>query len=194
MRKRRYLFAAAALCLMLAGCGGTNGNAPAENGNTQEGNVQEPNGSTEHVSETKEPASETELSLDGGSEMVEEGFVEITLYYGNANADGFDTEIVTLSELTPENIIAALAQKDVVPEETEVLSFSDGGEQLTLDLSAEFEQFVSNYGTAGEYVSVGGVVNTFLEAYDAEHLTILVEGNAWSSGHADYEAPLGRFE
>ena len=187
MRKRQYLFAAAALCLMLAGCGGTDGNAPAENGNTQEGNVQEPNSGTEYVSEIKEPASEAELSLDDGT-------VEITLYYGNANADGFDTETVTLQELTPENIIAALAEKSVVPKETEVLSFSDGGEQLTLDLSAEFEQFVSNYGTAGEYVSVGGVVNTFLEAYDAEYLTILVEGNAWSSGHADYEAPLGRFE
>lgn len=194
MRKRRYLFAAAALCLILAGCGGTEGNAAAENGNTQDGNVQEPDGSTEYVSETKEPVSETELLPDGGSETVEEGSVEITLYYGNANADGFDTEAVTLQELTPENIIAALAEKDVVPEDTEVLSFSDGGEQLTLDLSAEFEQSVSNYGTAGEYVSVGGVVNTFLEAYDAESVTILVEGNTWSSGHADYETPLERFE
>lgn len=124
---------------------------------------------------------------------TEQASGNITLYVGNGNADGFVTETVVLEAVTPENIIAALAEKKVVSDEVKVLAFEDAGETLTLDLSKEYQEYVSSYGTAGELIAVGGVVNTFLDAYDADTITILVEGKSWDTGHAEYSGPLGRY-
>lgn len=118
---------------------------------------------------------------------------EIALYVGNENGDGLVTETVSVEELTPEAILLALSEKNVIPKETKVLDFKDEGETLTLDLSKEYQEYVSSYGTSGELVIVGGVVNTFLDAYDADTITILVEGSAWDTGHADYSGALGRY-
>ena len=118
---------------------------------------------------------------------------EVILYLGNENADGLVTETAKLDAVTPENIIAALAEKKVVSEDVSVLAFEDAGETLTLDLSKEYQEYVCAYGTAGELIAVGGVVNTFLDAYDADTITILVEGQPWDTGHADYSDALGRY-
>ena len=47
----------------------------------------------------------------------------ITIYKSNENADGFDTETVSLDALTPENIMAALIDAGVVPSDVKVLDF-----------------------------------------------------------------------
>lgn len=118
---------------------------------------------------------------------------EITLYLGNDDADGFVTKTVGIESLSPENIMNALAENKVISEDVSVLSFKDEEETLTLDLSKEYEEYVSSYGTAGELIAVGGVVNTFLDAYDADTITILVEGQTWGTGHMDYSEPLGKY-
>ena len=51
-----------------------------------------------------------------------------------------------------------------------------------------------SFGTSGELITIGGVVNTFLKAYDADTITILVEGKTWDSGHAEIDGPLGWYE
>lgn len=130
--------------------------------------------------------------IDKSTETEQNGR-EITLYVGNENGDGLVTETVSVEELTPEAILLALSEKNVIPKETKVLDFKDEGETLTLDLSKEYQEYVSSYGTSGELVIVGGVVNTFLDAYDADTITILVEGSAWDTGHADYSGALGRY-
>lgn len=130
--------------------------------------------------------------IDKSTETEQNGR-EITLYVGNENGDGLVTETVSVEELTPEAILLALSEKNVIPKETKVLDFKDEGETLTLDLSKEYQEYVSSYGTSGELIIVGGVVNTFLDAYDADTITILVEGSAWDTGHADYSGALGRY-
>lgn len=130
--------------------------------------------------------------IDKSTETEQNGR-EIALYVGNENGDGLVTETVSVEELTPEAILLALSEKNVIPKETKVLDFKDEGETLTLDLSKEYQEYVSSYGTSGELVIVGGVVNTFLDAYDADTITILVEGSAWDTGHADYSGALGRY-
>lgn len=140
------------------------------------------------ITEKDTPQSGTDTEL-----AAEQGGGEITLYVGNENADGLVTETVSVEEVTPETIIAALAEKSVVSGDVKVLDFQDKGETLTLDLSKEYQEYASSYGTAGELVIVGGVVNTFLDAYDADTITILVEGKAWDTGHADYSGALGRY-
>ena len=110
----------------------------------------------------------------------------ITIYKSNENADGFDTETVSLDALTPENIMAALI-------DVKVLDFKQEEDTITLDLSKTFEEYVNQMGTAGEYATVGSVVNTYLDAYDAKAVSLLVEGGTWSTGHAEYETLQGRY-
>lgn len=115
----------------------------------------------------------------------------ITIYKSNENADGFDTETVSLDALTPENIMAALIDAGVVPSDVKVLDFKQEEDTITLDLSKTFEEYVNQMGTAGEYATVGSVVNTYLDAYDAKAVSLLVEGGTWSTGHAEYETLRG---
>jgi L-ascorbate metabolism protein UlaG (beta-lactamase superfamily) len=117
----------------------------------------------------------------------------ITIYKSNENADGFDTETVSLDALTPENIMAALIDAGVVPSDVKVLDFKQEEDTITLDLSKTFEEYVNQMGTAGEYATVGSVVNTYLDAYDAKAVSLLVEGGTWSTGHAEYETLQGRY-
>ena len=74
----------------------------------------------------------------------------ITIYKSNENADGFDTETVSLDALTPENIMAALIDAGVVPSDVKVLDFKQEEDTITLDLSKTFEEYVNQMGTAGE--------------------------------------------
>lgn len=117
----------------------------------------------------------------------------IIIYKSNENADGFDTETVSLDALTPENIMAALIDAGVVPSDVKVLDFKQEEDTITLDLSKTFEEYVNQMGTAGEYATVGSVVNTYLDAYDAKAVSLLVEGGTWSTGHAEYETLQGRY-
>ena len=114
----------------------------------------------------------------------------IIIYKSNENADGFDTETVSLDALTPENIMAALIDAGVVPSDVKVLDFKQEEDTITLDLSKTFEEYVNQMGTAGEYATVGSVVNTYL---DAKAVSLLVEGGTWSTGHAEYETLQGRY-
>ena len=92
-----------------------------------------------------------------------------------------------------ENIMAALIDAGVVPSDVKVLDFKQEEDTITLDLSKTFEEYVNQMGTAGEYATVGSVVNTYLDAYDAKAVSLLVEGGTWSTGHAEYETLQGRY-
>lgn len=129
----------------------------------------------------------------GKQENSNRGDNQITIYKSNANADGFDTEEVSLDALTPENIMAALIDTGVVPSDVKVLDFKQEEDTITLDLSKTFEEYVNQMGTAGEYATVGSVVNTYLDAYDAKAVSLLVEGGTWSTGHAEYETLQGKY-
>ena len=120
--------------------------------------------------------------------------VNVVIYYSNVQADGFATKEMQIEGLTPENLIAELAKVNIVSVDTEVKSFTQDGKSLTLDLSNGFGQYLNMMGSSGEYVVMGGLVNTFLDAYDAEQILITVEGNALESGHAIYDKPLGFYE
>jgi len=120
--------------------------------------------------------------------------VHVNIYSGNDNADGFVVNSAVVNELTAENLIEKLKNIGSVANNVQVLGFEDNGSSLVLNLSQAFADDVSSTGTAGEYIKVGCVVNTFVEAFEAEQITILVNGAAWESGHSVYDAPLSKFE
>ena len=128
----------------------------------------------------------------GGPDM---SGVRVTLYVGNDNADGLEQTDAYLDALTPENLVDALISAGGIPKGTKVLSFdrSADGMQLTLNLSKAFATGVGRMGTAGESVMLGSLVNTFLDAYDAQILVLQIEGKPLETGHNVYEEPFGYF-
>ena len=87
-----------------------------------------------------------------------------------------------------------LEKKQIVPPDTEILRLvketQDGQVCLELDLSEHFRDYVSTMGSAGEYVVIGGLVNTFLEAYDADCIRITVAGEPFETPHELYSGYL----
>lgn len=120
--------------------------------------------------------------------------VKVLIYSGNDSADGFEQKEVEIQGLTPQNLISELAALNVVSINTEVNSFEQNGKSLKLDLSKDFSQYVNMMGTSGEFIVMGGLVNTFLTAYDADEILITVDGKTLETSHASYENPLGFFE
>lgn len=131
-------------------------------------------------------------------EVVEEApeeilAVEVTLYLPNENVDGFDEKTISLSALDGADLVAALVAEGIYSEDITLLSMTQDGDNLTLDMSQAFGTAASTTGTAGELMLIGSLVNTFLTAYDVETVTLLVEGNQLETGHTIYDFPLEFF-
>ena len=124
---------------------------------------------------------------------LKSGTYDVTLYQGNEQADGFVTSQVTLKYKTAYSIFKELKARDVISSDVKVNSLEYKGEELVLDLSEEFVTDILSSGAAGEYIKVGSVVNTFLDAFDVDTLTITVEGDSWESGHIVYDEPLSKY-
>ena len=71
----------------------------------------------------------------------------------------------------------------------EVISES-GKTTLKADFNEALRQSILPMGTSGEYVILGSVVNTFLTAYDADAITLTVDGEVLETGHSVYDQPL----
>lgn len=123
---------------------------------------------------------------------------QVTVYYSDPDANGFETTDVTIAQLTPEAIVAVLSTKGVLPADVQVNSFktaeSDGDKIIDLDLSAGFGTYLRGMGTAGEYIVMGSICNTFLEAYDCQKIRITVDGEKVETGHAEYPGYLNKFQ
>lgn len=144
------------------------------------------------TNETAADIKAPEIQPESGEEAVEA--VNVLIYYGNAAADGFEQKEVEIKGLTPQNLISELAKLNVVSIDTEVIAFEQDGKALKLDLSKGFSKYLNMMGSSGEYIVMGGLVNTFLDAYDGENILITVEGEMLETGHTSYEGPLTFFE
>lgn len=193
----KYLTLAALLLALLAGCA-------AETAETAEPQDSE-------ATQTEPPAEQdgTEDAEDPAEPVPDVAEVEemtVTLYLPNDTADAFlETEETVGAE--PQEIVDALIAHGALPEGTEVLSFSleDGGADdasqeaggsvhMVLDLSSEFQTALASMGTSGETMMLGSLVNTMLAAYNADTVTVTIEGAALETGHNVYDAPMGPVE
>lgn len=120
--------------------------------------------------------------------------VTILVYYGNDNADALLSKEATLPELTPAAVAGELIAVGVLPEGTLVNRLEVIGPFLYLDLSYEFFDKLQTMGTSGEWIMVGSVTNTFLDAYGVDSLILTANGAIIETGHVVYDAPLTRFE
>lgn len=145
----------------------------------------------------EDASAETDEAEDSQEEPEKEE-VTVTIYSSNANADGFVTETVNTTDLTAQWLLDQLSAREVIPADVQALSCevteADGIKSLNLDLNQAFATFMQSSGTTGEYISLGSVCNTFLDAYGCEQIKITVEGGVLSTGHTEYTGYLGRFE
>ncbi|MDD2980161.1 MAG: GerMN domain-containing protein [Hespellia sp.] len=149
-------------------------------------------------SSVKEENSEkNDLEQEPEQDSPESEEKKVTLYYSNANADGFDTEEVTIPELTPAALVKKLSEKSSALTNVSVLSFSESqsadAKVIDLDLSVEFSNGLKNQGSAGEYITMGSLCNTFLSAYECDKIRVTVEGQILETGHAEYPGYMVKF-
>ena len=119
--------------------------------------------------------------------------VNVNLYLGNENADGFIEEVIEVNEVNPVSILWELKQRNPVLENVEInhCSFDDGF--LTIDFNRAFADVVCSMGTSGELMIVGSVVNTYLSALHTDSMYFTVEGEILESGHTVYDFVMSYF-
>lgn len=140
--------------------------------------------------------SAVEVTADAPiNEETEEAVqTDVKIYYGNGASDELNREEITVEQLTADNLIDALAKHNIVSIGTKVNSFDEeennGVKTLHLDLSKTFHEYLKTMTQEGENIIMCSVAATFLEAYNADEITITVEGDVLQTDHAVYEEPL----
>ena len=115
-------------------------------------------------------------------------------YYGDENAEKLLKAEGEIPGLSAQNLIDLLARRQVLPEGIVVWEFQNEEGILSLDLSHEFADAAGQMGSAGEYILLGSLTNTFLDAYGAQGLNLTVEGNPLETGHNIYDFTLKYFQ
>lgn len=177
---------------------------------TKEEETKQPETSKETDSESTETKDTTEekdgkdseaekkedITKETESEKSQEE--QLTLYLPNENADGWNVTKNQIEQVTPDIIIGQLVGAGAIPDSVTVVSFGeDQGENgliLKLDLSSNFVEGLLNMGTAGEYLTMGAVVNSFLDTYQADGIEITAGGNMIETGHTSFEGVLNHFD
>ena len=178
----KKLAALLALCLILCACSNS---APAQ---TTAPAVQETHPATEPVTEETLPPT-TQVP-----ETTETPLISISLYTPNENADGFIVTPVTIRELDAHVITALLIDAGVLNEDVKINYAEYLNETLYLDFNEAFLAQLNTYGTAGERMMIGSVVNTFLSAYGVNQAYISYDGMLMESGHVIYDFTIGFME
>ncbi len=148
--------------------------------------------------EKKEDTAEKAEDTTKETESEESQEEQLILYLPNENADGWNVTKNQIEQITPDIIIGQLVGAGAIPDSVTVVSFGeDQGENgliLKLDLSSNFAEGLLNMGTAGEYLTMGSVVNSFLDTYQADGIEITAGGNVIETGHTSFEGVLNHFD
>lgn len=166
------LFTAALLALTLCACGKTETVIiPVEPSAT----------------ETVAPLEETpDISPVDASSDIPEYIVNI--YFGDDNAEKLLHEAIIINELSPEALLEKLMEKGVFSEAVTAGEFSvDNYNIIHLDLDESFAKQMNSMGTSGEYIMLGSLANTFMDAFDADGLSLTVNGEILETGHTIYD-------
>lgn len=148
--------------------------------------------------EKKEDTAEKAEDTTKETESEESQEEQLILYLPNENADGWNVTKNQIEQITPDIIIGQLVGAGAIPDSVTVVSFGeDQGENgliLKLDLSSNFAEGLLNMGTAGEYLTMGSVVNSFLDTYQADGIEITAGGAVIETGHTSFEGVLNCFD
>ena len=148
----------------------------------------------------KSPADSNAIET-AASEMITGAPVEsssqplsFSIYIPNANADGFYTETIHASEISADTVLSALKNRNVLPDTIAINSFRMDNGSIAIDFNQAFADAVCALGTSGEFLIVGSVVNTFLDAFQAESVYFTVDDQILESGHTIYDFSMTFFD
>ena len=148
-------------------------------------------GKTNNISKNgqdKKQAEKLEINTKKDSDKEEEAKEEKETQDNDTTA--FTADMVKIKELTPENVLNALADKGVIDKDIKINKFEvseiDGMQSINIDFDQKFKEYIMSCGSTQEYYVVGGICNTFIKAYRADRIKITVDGNCLETGHNDY--------
>lgn len=153
---------------------------------------------TAQPAETTQPAQtppKTEIHTESPeTTAVQDSSLPLNIFVPNENAEDFNTIPMIIDELDAKRILDKIIQYSILNEDIELNSIELAGSQLNLDFNQAFLDQLLTYGTSGERMMIGSVVNTFLSVYDAQTVYITVNGQIMESGHVIYDFPMEFFE
>ena len=116
-----------------------------------------------------------------------------SVYVPNGNADGFHTVTINTEDISAETILAELKKQNVLPDTVSIHHFQINHGLITIDFNQAFADAVCSMGTSGEVMMIGSVVNTFLDAFQAESVSFSVDDQILESGHETYDFSMTFF-
>ena len=120
--------------------------------------------------------------------------VDVTANYSNKFSNPNPTLTLVYNG---ENMTGKSVDFSTVKGETANLTFYDilpGEKALKLDLNQVYLQQLQSMGSTGEYMIMGSVCNTFLDAYGCNKIQVTTDGQEIVTGHAEYPGYNGKFE
>lgn len=194
IRKIRKITAVCILAAMLAGLSACGSKEPAATDtpgtSTETDNKETAATETEEKDKQGQGLNAASGQQENTAEGQESGPVTIKVFCMNDDATQLIEESVQIDALSPENVLKALTEKGIVPEDVGILSLEesekDGDKVLDVDFSQAFGDYMGNVGSTEEYMVMGSICNTFLNAYGCEKIHIMVEGEVLTTGHKEY--------
>lgn len=184
MKKLFCLLLCAAVIFTLCACGKTVPAPAASPAPAESGEVVVAPDSDVSVQESPAPAA-----TDAPAESV-----PVTLYHGDESCESIVSQEAAVPELTAQALVDLLSGNDIIAENVVVNSFTvDNNNIIQLDLSAQFSNALNTMGTSGEYIMLGSLVNTFMDAFDADGVFLTIDGKTLETGHNIYDQALGFF-
>jgi spore germination protein GerM len=102
-------------------------------------------------------------------------------------------ETISTADISAETVLTELKKRNVLPEAVSINNFHMDNGLITIDFNQAFADVVCSMGTSGELMVVGSVVNTFLDAFQAESVYFTVDGQILESGHVIYDFAMPFF-
>lgn len=120
------------------------------------------------------------------TEAVKNEKQKIAVYYSDGASENMLTEVSESDELTENVVWNLLIEKKVISKECEINAFMIYDKEINLDVNENFGIQLRSYGIAGEEMMLKCVVNTFLDNFRCERMTITENGEILCSEHREY--------
>lgn len=158
--------------------------------------LDETEGEAEEPEEKKGQGVEIQ-GTDAQSAPMESESASAVIYYGSGGSSDLERETVEIEEMTPEELVNALARHNIMSLDTKVLAFEQkeedgGGSVLYLDLSKAAGEYLRTMSEEAKSVIIASVIDTFLENYSADGICLTVEGQPLAGLGGEYAQPFAK--
>lgn len=198
MKKGKLIIIGLVVMALISGCGKTaDSKENKANSTEQTKDIETEQNKDVQMEENADKQEGEEQQIPDEQNVSAQTGGNIKVYYSNSDASGFESEEVAIGSLSSNEVLKALVDKGVLPVDVSLLSFKefekDNEKLLELDFSDKFITYIKTLGTSAEYYIVGSICNTFLDAYGSDKIHITVNGDGFTTGHAEYPGYMGKF-